>query len=123
MLDDTQTDLIDADERDAGLLFLTQIGDEELLKLLRTLPMVGANVDSKVTLTDLIYEMKLWPFVKEAWHDVPSTPGVAGRILQLNRVYKLAAERMFKLTGERRREERVIDIPSFLTIYASEGLP
>lgn len=106
-----------------GLVFLEDIGDEELLRFLKRLPMVAANADSKLTLTDLIYEMKLWPFVKEAWHDVPSTPGIAGRILQLNRVYKLAAERMFKLTGERRREDRVIDIPSFLAIYASEGLP
>lgn len=106
-----------------GVLFLESMGDEELLRFLKRLPMVGTNVDSKITLTDLIYEMKLWPFVKEAWYDVPSTPGIAGRILQLNRVYKLAAERMLKLTGERRREDRVIDIPSFLAIYASEGLP
>lgn len=105
------------------MVFLKEVGDEELLKFLKRLPMVSANEGSKVTLSDLIYEIRLWPFVKEAWHHVPSGAGVAGRILQLNRVYKLAAQRMHKLTGEKRREDRVIDIPTFLEIYGSEGLP
>ena len=86
--------------------------------------MVAANADdSPVSLHDLIYEMKLWPFVKEAYRDVHSGVGVANRILQLNRVYKLAADRMEKVTGERRRKERMIDLPTFLRIYSSEGLP
>lgn len=105
------------------MAFLEEVGDEELLKFLKRLPMVSANEGSKVTLSDLIYEMRLWPFVKEAWQQVPGGAGVAGRILQLNRVYKLAAHRMHKLTGEKRRKDRVIDIPTFLEIYGSEGLP
>lgn len=103
-------------------LSLKDIGDDELLRFLKRLPIVGMNEHSKLTLADLIYEMKLWPFVKEAWGDIPSSPGVAGRILQINRVYKLAAERMFALTGERRREDRIVDITSFLDTYVSEKL-
>ena len=39
-------------------------GDDELLLFLRPLPMVAANDGGKVTMEDLTYEMKIWPFVK-----------------------------------------------------------
>lgn len=107
-----------------AMTFLEQVGDEELLRFLRRLPMVAAHAnDRPVRMEDLIYELKLWPFVKDAWRRVPAGRGVANRILQLNRVYKLAAEEMEKLTGETRTSDRVIDVPTFLSLYANEGLP
>lgn len=105
-----------------GLEFLERVGDDDLLKFLRRLPMVASNSDGRLTLTDFIYEMKLWPFVKEAWTEVEDGVGVAGRIIQINRVYKLAAERMSRLTGERRRVDRMIDLPAFLQAYTSGGV-
>lgn len=83
--------------------------------------MAASNAEGPLTLADFIYEMKLWPFIKEAWDDVPNGVGVAGRIIQINRVYKLAAERMHRLTGERRRVDRMIDVPAFLQAYAYDG--
>lgn len=102
---------------EAGLEFLDCVGDEELFQFLRRLPVVASNTEGPLTLTDFIYEMQLWPFVKEAWGEVESGVGVAGRIIQINRVYKLAAERMHRLTGGSRRVDRMIDVPSFLQAY------
>lgn len=114
----------DAMEPTDAMEFLERVGDEELLRFLRRLPMVAANVDgSPVTIRDLTYEARLWPFVKEAWFEVPGGMGVANRILQLSRVYKLAAAKMKKLTGEVRSKERMIDLPTFLEIYSTEGMP
>lgn len=113
------------DENDqAALAFLGTAAEADVLKFLRRLPMVAANADnSPICLNDLIYEMKLWPYVKDAHQEIKGDVGVANRILQLSRVYKLAAERMEKATGERRSKERMIDLPTFLRIYSSEGLP
>ena len=104
-------------EIEGGLEFLNRVGDDELLKFLRRLPVVASSTEGPLTLTDFIYEMQLWPFVKEAWGEVESGVGVAGRIIQINRVYKLAAERMHLLPGDRRRVDRMIDIPTFLQTY------
>ncbi|WP_420863476.1 hypothetical protein [Algirhabdus cladophorae] len=109
------------DNIEQGLAFLERVGDDDLLKFLRRLPMVGSNAEGPLTLKDFIYEMRLWPFVKEAWSEVEGSAGVAGRIIQINRVYKLAAERMHQLTGERRRTERMIDVPAFLQAYTSDA--
>ena len=107
-----------------AMAFLLRAGDEELLRFLRRLPMVSANADdSPVTIEGLIYDMKLWPFVKDAYLEVESEPGVAGRIMQINRVYKLAAQKMERMNGEKRRTARIIDIGTFLSIYSTEGLP
>ena len=112
-----------ADPIDA-MEFLERVGDDDLLKFLRRLPMVAANADgSAVTMKDLAFEARLWPFVKEAWAEVPGGMGVANRILQLSRVYKLAAAKMKNLTGEVRPKERMIDLPTFLEIYSTEGMP
>lgn len=46
-------------------------------------------------MSDLIYEMKLWPFVKQAWAEVD------GRLMQVMRVYEKAEADMEKITGER----------------------
>ncbi|MGB5864697.1 MAG: hypothetical protein WBG95_10385 [Sulfitobacter sp.] len=102
-----------------GLEFLERVGDDDLLKFLRRLPMMASNAEGPLTLADFIYEMRLWPFVKEAWAEVEGSAGVAGRLIQINRVYKLAAERMHRLTGERRRADRMIDVPAFLQAYTS----
>lgn len=109
------------EDTEQGLAFLERVGDDDLLKFLRRLPMVASNAEGPLTLSDFIYEMRLWPFVKEAWAEVEGSAGVAGRIIQINRVYKLAAERMRRLTGERRRVDRVIDVPTFLQVYMSDG--
>ncbi|MEM9156509.1 MAG: hypothetical protein AAGB13_15980 [Cyanobacteria bacterium P01_F01_bin.33] len=103
--------------------FLEVVGDEDLLRFLRRLPMVAGHDESEVTLTDLTYEMRLWPFVKSAWSQVEGSPGIAGRILQLSRVYKKAETEMERMTGERRRVPRVIDLPTFMHIYTTDGLP
>lgn len=116
-----ECDMDQQDDIEQGLVFLERVGDDDLLKFLRRLPMVASNAEGPLTLADLIYEIKLWPFVKEAWAEVEGNAGVAGRIIQINRVYKLAAERMHRLTGERRRVDRMIDVPTFLQAYTSDG--
>lgn len=103
--------------------FLELAGDDELLKFLRRLPMVAGNEDGKVSLSDLIFEMKLWPHVKQAWQEVEGKPGFANRIVQMSKVYKRAEAELAELTGERRRLPRVIDLTVFLDIYTTEGLP
>jgi hypothetical protein len=107
---------------DAGA-FLAQASDAELLRFLRRLPMVAGSEDGSITISDLIFEMKLWPFVKAAWAKVDGQPGIPGRLMQIAAVYKVAEAQFEKDTGERRRTPRVIDLPSFISIYTSEGLP
>ena len=108
-------------EIEVGLEFLDRVGDDDLLKFLRRMPMVANNSEGRLTLSDFIYEMKLWPFVKEALSEIESGTGVASRIMQINRVYKLAAERMHQFTGEQRRVDRMIDVPTLLQAYTSDG--
>lgn len=67
--------------------FLTQAGDEDVLRFLRRLPIFAGQEDGRVTLADLIFEMQLWPYVKSAWSEVEGSPGIAGRTLQMTRVY------------------------------------
>ncbi|MGL4423847.1 MAG: hypothetical protein ACRCZF_24545 [Gemmataceae bacterium] len=119
---DDQTVLSGNGELDA-LSFLQHAGSEELLSFLRRLPMIAGNADSKFTLADFIYEVKLWPFVREAWKIVPGQPGIPGRLTQIAQVYKLAGENLKKLTGEIRRVPRVINLEAFIAMYTTEGLP
>lgn len=107
---------------DAGV-FLAQASDTDLLRFLRRLPMVAGSEDGTITIADLIYEMKIWPFVKAAWAKVDGSPGIPGRLKQVADVYKLAEEHFEKETGERRRTPRVIDLPTLTKIYSGEGLP
>jgi hypothetical protein len=107
---------------DAGI-FLTQASDDDLLRFLRRLPMVAGSEDGSVSVSDLIYEMRLWGYVKSAWAKVDGQPGIPGRLMQIAAVYKVAEAQFEKDTGERRRTPRVIDLPSFISIYTSEGLP
>lgn len=103
--------------------FLEAVGDDELLAFLRRLPMVAGTEDGTVTLADLVYEIKLWPFVKTAWDDVDGQPGIAGRLRQVAEVYNRAEAELQSFTGYTRRQPRVIDIPAFLKVYAEDGLP
>ena len=106
-----------------AMTFLEQVGDDEILKFMRRLPMIAGCEGGKFILADFIYEVKLWPFVIEAWKAVPGQPGIAGRLQQIDQVYRLASENLKKLTGEERRFPRVIDIAAFVLIYTTEGLP
>ena len=115
--DTPSSDVLDA------LEFLNCAGDEELRAFLRRLPIFAGNDGGPITIADLAYEMRLQPFVMDAWSRVGGNQGIPARLLQLSRVYKKAEAEMERLTGERRRLPRVIDIPSFIQVYATVGLP
>lgn len=123
----TQTSMSDTQNRSddigAAGLFLNQASDEDLLRFLRRLPMIAGSEDGKLTVADLIYEAKLWPFVKAAWAKIQGSPGIAGRLQQMSEVYKTAEAELAKETGERRRTPRVISLPSFIRAYTEDGLP
>lgn len=106
-----------------AIRFLELSGDEELLAFLRKLPMVTGHEDGRLSMSDLIFEMRLWPFVKRAWREVEGGPGIPGRLRQLSSVYKKAEAEFERETGIQRRRKRVIDLPTFLNIYSLEGLP
>jgi hypothetical protein len=116
-----------ADDRQRGIggagAFLAQMSDTDLLRFLRRLPMVAGMEDGTVTVSDLVYEMRLWRYVKSAWAQVNGQPGVPGRIKQISDVYALAERQFERETGERRRLPREINLPSFLELYTTEGLP
>lgn len=97
--------------------FLVSAGNTEVCRFLRLLPIFATNEDGLITLRDLSYEMRLQPFVIDAFDRVDGLPGIPGRLLQLNRVFKHAEAEMERLTGERRRLPGVTDIPSFLHAY------
>lgn len=102
---------------DNAMAFLLSAGDSEVKQFLRLLPVFASNESGPITLRDLCYEMRLQPFVIDAFDKVDGAPGIPGRLLQLNRVFKRAEAEMERLTGERRRLPRVIDVPSFLQAY------
>lgn len=106
-----------------ALEFLNTAGDDEVIWFLRRLPMFGGNDGGQITLKDLAYEMMLVPFVMSAWDMTSGGRGVPARLAQISTVYKKAEAEMEKLTGESRRLPRVIDLPSFLDVYGSVGLP
>ncbi|WP_299632077.1 hypothetical protein [uncultured Roseobacter sp.] len=119
---DYRANTLSSDLPDA-LEFLNHAGDEELRAFLRRLPIFAGNDGGPITIADLAYEMRLQPFVMEAWSRVGGNHGIPARLLQLNRVYKKAEAEMERHTGERRRLPRVIDVPSFIEVYAALGLP
>ncbi|MDX8346521.1 hypothetical protein SLH49_00870 [Cognatiyoonia sp. IB215446] len=119
---DYRTDTLSSDLPDA-LEFLNSAGDEELRAFLRRLPIFAGNDGGPITIADLAYEMRLQPFVMDAWSRVGGNHGIPARLLQLNRVYKKAEAEMERWTGERRRLPRVIDVPSFIEVYAKVGYP
>lgn len=112
-----------ADDLPDAFEFLNTAGDDEVRRFLRRLPMFAGNDGGPITLKDLIYEMQLLPFVMSAWDSTPGGGGVPGRLAQISRVYKKAEAEMEMMTGEKRRLPRLIDLPSFLEVYSSVGLP
>ena len=103
--------------------FFDQVADEDLLRFLKSLPVIGANDDEPFTIEDLTYEALLQPFVLHAWKTVRSSPGIAGRISQLVKVYKTAEAALERETGRKRRVPRVINLPAFMDAYTKRGLP
>ena len=119
---DYPADTLSLDLPDA-LEFLNGAGDEELRAFLRCLLIFAGNDGGPITLADLAYEMRFQPFVMEAWSRVGGNRGIPARLLQLNRAYKKAEAEMERLTDEKRRLPRVIDVPSFIEVYSSVGMP
>jgi hypothetical protein len=107
---------------DAGA-FLAHASDADLMRFLRRLSMIAGCEDGAMTIEDFIFEAKLWPFVKLAWREIEGQPGIPGRLKQIADVYHMAEAQFEKETGKRRRSPRVIDLPSFVSIYTGEGLP
>jgi hypothetical protein len=100
-----------ADDRQRGIggagAFLAQMSDTDLLRFLRRLPMVAGMEDGTVTVSDLVYEMRLWGYVKSAWAQVNGQPGVPGRIKHvIGRLCARGAPVLERDTGERRRLPR-----------------
>lgn len=103
--------------------FLEFAADDEVVDFLHRLPMVAGQAEGRVTMQDLIYEMQLWPYVVAAWKQVKGEPGIPGRLMQLAAVYKLAEAEFERETGQKRRLDRIIDLPTFLEVYTTVGLP
>lgn len=112
-----------ADDLPDALQFLNAAGDDDVRAFLRRLPMFAGNQSGQITITDLIYEMRLLPFVMDAWSTTDGQPGVPDRLRQISQVYAKAQSDFQKLTGETRRLPRSIDVPSFLDVFGSVGLP
>ncbi|WP_179381805.1 hypothetical protein [Jannaschia marina] len=107
-----------------AMAFLHSVGNSDLLRFMRRLPMVAAHQsDEPMRMSDLVYEMKLWPYVKAAYSQIEGQSGIPGRLSQLHRVYARAEAEMERETGEVRSSERSFNFATFLQIYASEGLP
>lgn len=106
-----------------AIAFLNSSGDEEIRRFLRRLPVFSGNDGGPLTMKDLVYEMRLQPFVIEAWSKVKGEPGVPGRLLQLAKVFRTAEADMERLTGEKRRLPRVIDVPTFVDVYTRVRMP
>lgn len=118
-----QTLRIEATGNSDSIDFLAGVGDRDLLRFLRRLPTVWGQDNDEMTLSDLIYEMQLWPFVKQAWTEVKGSPGLPGRLAQIVRVYERAEAEFQRETGKTRRQPRAIDFGAFVRLYSEGGLP
>ncbi len=103
--------------------FFDQAADKDLLRFLRSLPVVGANNDAPFTIEDLTYVALLQPYVLHAWKKIAGKPDLPGRIHQLTQVYKAAETALERETGRKRRVPRVINLTAFMDAYTSRGLP
>ena len=97
--------------------FLEEMADNQILCFLRALPMIGANDGETLRMSDLIYEMRLWPYVVKAWNAADGSPGVAGRVAMISQVMRDAEAALEADTKLTRRTARVINLTSFLTAY------
>jgi len=103
--------------------FFDQMGDEDLLRFLRSLPVIGTNDEEPFTVEDLVYEALLQPYVVQAWKQIKGAPGFGSRLMQLTKVVKYAEQALERETGRKRRVPRVINLPAFLDAYEKRGLP
>lgn len=114
-------------DKDDLYRFLENVGDDDLLKFLRRLPIVVNDTDEPMTMRDLAYEVALWPFIKEAWKKVSGQPGVAGRIKHVMDVVELSQRELERASGGKlvRRHPYKINLAAFLQVYAdpNDGLP
>lgn len=97
--------------------FLEEMAAPDVLRFLRALPMIGANDDEPLRMFDLIYEMRLWPYVVRAWNAADGSPGVAGRVAMISQVMRDAEAALEADSSLKRRVPRVINLTSFLTAY------
>ncbi len=102
-----------------ALSFLEENSDDALHGFLRRMPMYAGNVDEPMTLGDLIYELKLVPFIKAAWVSVKPGGGLAGQIGATLQVLKAAEAALEKETGDTRRLKRSVNLFSFMQVYQS----
>lgn len=110
----------EAKEMERAIGFLGNAGDTEAPSFLRRLPMVAETANSEpITPKHLIYEMMLGRFVKEAWAHVYTGYDIAGRLMQISKVYERAKNEMKKMTGGELGRPRVLDIPEFPKSYVS----
>ncbi|WP_425040560.1 hypothetical protein [Primorskyibacter sp. S187A] len=103
--------------------FFDQMADEDLLRFLRSLPVIGTNDEEPFTVEDLVYEALLQPYIVHAWTQIEGAPGIGGRIKQLTQVIKSAERSLERETGRKRRVPRVINLVAFLDAYEQRGLP
>lgn len=106
-----------------AVAFFDRLAAEDMTRFLKSLPVIGMNETEPFTVGDLIYEALLQPYVLSAWKQIDGGPGVAGRILQLTKVYKAAETALERETGRTRRVPRVINLPAFMNAYTSRGMP
>lgn len=103
--------------------FLERASDDELLRFLKRLPVAAGNKGEELSMMDLVFEIRLWPYVVKAWKSVEGSPGIPGRLLQLARVYARAEQALERETGLTRRRPRTIDLDAFMQQYATLGIP
>jgi len=102
--------------------FFAAIGDDDLLRFLRQLPVVWGN-EEPMSIADFTYEALLWPYVKTAWNTVVGAPGLAGRMKQMSDVFSQAEQELERDTGRTRRAPRVTNLAAFMAAYEGSGLP
>jgi hypothetical protein len=105
MANANQAELEQASIQDA-VTFFDQVADEDLLRFLRSLPVIAMNDDDFFTIEDLTYEALLQPYVLQAWKTVSGNLAIPGRLKHLTDVYKTAEAALEQDTGRKRRMPR-----------------
>lgn len=103
--------------------FFDQMATDELMRFLKSLPVIGTNDEELFTIQDLVYEALLQPYVVQAWKQIEGAPGIGSRIKQLTQVYRAGEAALERDTGRKRRVPRVINLVAFLDAYEKRGLP
>ena len=103
--------------------WLDAVTSKEVKNFLKFVIMAGGNEDEPLTMRDLTYEIRLWPYLNRVAYLVSGQPGVAGRILQIERTITMAENTMEAETGLKRRIPRTLNLPAILAQYFGEGLP